>query len=383
MINAVLELHAAEDFQGRAVVFADGDRPQMDFAITADDRDLRAFLAKEHRVDRNRDFLRVDAGPEVHFAKRARQQASVPVGHIHFRQQGACHGIDCLRRAHDRALEFLAGQLRQGDPGFHSGLNGGRVILRDADVHAQRIDAGHVKQFFARGPADGAGVDQRAGIDVALGQHAGERRINVLEGFQLFQAPNVGVGRVEVGLGLLVSTGLLIGFLLRNRVGLAQADIAVGIDLGQVHLRHDLLPVGAGLHQLLVHLRGVDVGQQFALGDAAADVFVPAQQIAVGASVNRRLFVGLQRSRQHQFLVGLFRRGMDDGNRGNGFALGLVGQHVAVVHAHEHRDHAANDQQQQHKANQQQRLARWRRGKLRRRRYLRRLAFVVQDFGRI
>ena len=161
-------------------------------------------------------------------------------------------------------------------------------------------------------------------------------------------------------------------------------DITISIDLGQVHLGHDLLPVGADLHQLLVHLGRIDVGQQIALGDAAADVLVPAQQIAVGASVDRRLFVSLQAYLATPVPRQAFLR--------SGWMTATVGmdarsvslcQHMAVVDSHEHGDQAANDQQQQHKANQQQRLARRRRRKLGRRRYLRRLAFVVQDFGSV
>ncbi len=88
----------------------------------------------------------------------------------------------------------------------------------------------------------------------------------MLERFQLLEAPHRRVGRVEVRLGLLVPAGLLVRLLLRNRVRLAQAHIPICVDFCQVHLRHDLLPVGADLHQLLVHLRCIDVSQQFALG---------------------------------------------------------------------------------------------------------------------
>ena len=147
-------VHAAQNLQSGAVVVADRDRPQMDFAIAANHRHARAFLAEEHGVDRDGDLLRVDADAEVHLAERAGQQVPILVGHVHFRHQGARQGIDGLGRAHHRAFEFLSGELRQGDEGFHSVLDGRCVVLRNVDIHAQRIDAGDVEQLFACGPSD-------------------------------------------------------------------------------------------------------------------------------------------------------------------------------------------------------------------------------------
>ena len=186
-------------------------------------------------------------------------------------------------------------------------------------------------------------------------------RVDVLEAFELLQALDVGIGGGEIRHGLLIAAALRVGFLLRDRIGLAQGLIAVGIDLGQIHCGDDLLARGARLHQFLIDFRRVDVGQQLALLHAAANVLVPAQQVAVGAGVDRRLDVGLQRAGQHQFLVGLFRDGMNHGDGGNGVLLGLVGQDAAVVHAGEHGDDAGDEQHQQHDADKQQRFARRRR----------------------
>ena len=71
------------------------------------------------------------------------------------------------------AENFWPGKFLQGNSGLGSNLYIRRVRLRNAGVDAQRIDARHVKQFAA-GSA-GASVDERAGIDVAFGEHAGER----------------------------------------------------------------------------------------------------------------------------------------------------------------------------------------------------------------
>ena len=44
----------------------------------------------------------------------------------------------------------------------------------------------------------------------------------------------------------------------------------------------------------------------------AANVLIPAQQVSAGAGVDGRLFVGLQGCGKHEFLIGLFRNGMND-----------------------------------------------------------------------
>ena len=115
-----------------------------------------------------------------------------------------------------------------------------------------------------------------------------------LERLQLFKAANVRVRRCEVGLGLLVGARLCIGFLLGNRIRLAQVLPAVRGNLREIHLRRDLLPASARLGQLLIDFRSINIGEQLALFDVAANIFVPVQQISIGASVDGRLFVGLQ-----------------------------------------------------------------------------------------
>ena len=199
----------------------------------------------------------------------------------------------------------------------------------------------------------------------------------MLESFQILQALDVGVGRGQIGHGLLIAAALGVGFLLRDRIGLAQRLIAVGIDLGQIHRGHDLLARRPGLQQLLIDFRRIDIRQQLALRDVAADVLVPAQQIAVGAGVDRRLDISLQSARQHQFLVRLFGRGMDHGHRGHGVLLSGVGQHVAVVNPHQHGNTPAATSTSTNRANEHQRLARRSGRKLGRRRYLRRSVTVA------
>jgi len=79
-----------------------------------------------------------------------------------------------------------------------------------------------------------SGVDQRAGIHAALGNDAAERRINVLEGFQFFEAPHIGFRGSYVGdFGFLITDGV-IDFLLGDAVGLDQFLVTRCGDLGEI-----------------------------------------------------------------------------------------------------------------------------------------------------
>src|SRR5258708_35198446 len=135
--------------------------------------------------------------------------------------------------------------------------------MRNAAINLQGIDPRKVKKFAAG--SSGAGVDERARIDVAAGEHAGEWCVDILEALELFEAAYVGVSGGQVGLALLVCAGLLIGFLRGDGVGLAQVLPAVSADFSQLHLRNNLLPRGLGLVQFLIDLGSIDLRQQPAL----------------------------------------------------------------------------------------------------------------------
>ena len=68
----------------------------------------------------------------------------------------------------------------------------------------------------------------------------------------------------------------LVGFLVRNRIGLKQMLPARGRGCRQLEIRLGILQIGPGLLQLLVKLRGFNRGQKLAFSYACADVYVPA-----------------------------------------------------------------------------------------------------------
>ena len=138
---------------------------------------------------------------------------SIAVGNVNLGEQCAGGGINGIGGARHCAGKFLSGILIQQDVRAHAFTNGRRGALRHADVDAQRIDLGQIKQFFVLAIA--AGSDQRSGIHIAAGEHAGKGSVDVLEGFQLLKTAHVGVRSGKVGLCLAVGTGLLVGFLLR------------------------------------------------------------------------------------------------------------------------------------------------------------------------
>jgi hypothetical protein len=59
------------------------------------------------------------------------------------------------------------------------------------------------------------------------------------------------------------------------------------------------------LCELLIDFRRVNLGKNIALLDVAADVFVPLLEVAVGARIEWRLDVGLQRPREYHFGIGI------------------------------------------------------------------------------
>jgi hypothetical protein len=232
----------------------------------------------------------------LHLHEGAGQQRAVLVGHGHLDLHGAAGGVDGAGGARHLAGEGAAAQFGLRHDGLLPGLDQVRIGLRHVDVHAQRVGLRQQEQRLVA-------VDQVADVDVAAGDDAGERRHHALEVAQLLQALHVGVGAGQVGLGLREAAAALFQLLLRHGVALAQRLPALDRGLGQFQAGGGLVARGDGLRQLLVELGRLDLGQQLALLDAAADVLGPAAQVAAGARRHRRLHEALQRAGQRQRLA--------------------------------------------------------------------------------
>ena len=213
--------------------------------------------------------------------------------------------VDRRRGARHRAGERPAAQLRLRDDHLLPRPDELRVRLRHVDVDAQRIHLGQHEQRPA------ARIDQVADVDVAPRDDAGERRRDAREALQLAQPLDVGVGRGEVGRGLARAAAPLVELLLRDDVLLAQRFPALDRALRQRQARRRLLARRLRLRQLLVDLGRLDLGQQLALLDMAADVLGPALDVAGRARRQRRLLDALQRPRQGERLAGVV--GLGDG----------------------------------------------------------------------
>src|SRR5260370_15849135 len=178
----------------------------------------------------------------------------VLVGYVNLGQKSPRRRINGFCPPGHRAEKLLAGKFLQCHGSVDANLEKWCIGMRSAAISQQGIDARKVKQFAAG--SSGAGVDERARIDVAAGEHAGEWCVDILEALELFEAAYVGVSGGQVGLALLVCAGLLIGFLRGDGVSLAKVLPAVSTDFCQLHLRDELLPRGLGLVPFLINLGG-------------------------------------------------------------------------------------------------------------------------------
>ena len=73
---------------------------------------------------------------------------------------------------------------------------------------------------------------------------------------------------------------------------------ALGTDLRQLGIGLGNAEFGARLHQLLVEIRCVDFGEHLTGFDLAADIVLPALQIAGNARVDRRPDIGFKTARK-------------------------------------------------------------------------------------
>src|SRR5580693_8356001 len=98
--------------------------------------------------------------------------------YIDFDEQGARGGIDGSGGAHDFALKGAARHFAEGKSCRDAGEGGEGVSLGHVDVDAQNVFGGQMKELTT-GSISGAGIDQRADIDIAGGDDSIEGCVDV------------------------------------------------------------------------------------------------------------------------------------------------------------------------------------------------------------
>ena len=126
------------------------------------------------------------------------------------------------------------------------------------------------------GPDTAAGIDQRADVGVARGDHAVERPGDLLVAGQRFQPFDIGLAGFDGGLLVVEVGGALVDFLHRDEVRGEQRLAPRQRCFRQLRARLLADEIGPCLQQLLVEIRRLDLGDHVAGLDLGADVGVPA-----------------------------------------------------------------------------------------------------------
>jgi hypothetical protein len=84
----------------------------------------------------------------------------------------------------------------------------------------------------------------------------------------------------------------LVGFLVRNRIGLKQMLPARSRGCCQLEIRFGILQIGPCLLQLLVKFRSFNRGQKLAFFYACPDVYVPVLNVAARTRVDGSVIEG-------------------------------------------------------------------------------------------
>ncbi len=307
-----------------AVVAADGELLQMCCVIGVDDDNAEAFGAEEQSVDGNDEMFAGCFHSEMNLRVAAWKEFAGFVGHIDFGVESAAGEVDRVGGADDSTFEAAAGILHKFERRSEARANIWSVDFGHADVSADRIGLREIEKSLAC--ATVAGVDQISGIDVALREHAAEGRVDVLERFEFFEAADVGFGRGGCSFFRGVVADGVVDFLFGDAIGLDQFLKAVRCDFRKVFIRFRGAEVGFRLRELLIDFGCVDVGEEFAFFHTGADVVIPANEIAAGARVDRRVDVSLRRRREDEiFLAGRDGR-MNDLHVGHGHLFGFAGE---------------------------------------------------------
>src|SRR5208283_762571 len=243
--DPILGLEAVENFEAGAEIAADGERLQARTVIRANDHGAESFRAEEQRVHGNLQALRRDFYLKIDLRIAAGEQLRGFVGDVHFGEERSGGKIDGFGGAHDLALEFLTGELREYEIGADAGVDGSGISFGNVDVNADRIGLRQEEELL-RGAAI-ACIDEHTNVGVAARDDAAKGSFHALEGFQLFEAANIGFGGLnDSTFGGLVADGI-VHFLFGDAVSLQEFGVTGRGDIGEVHISLSGVQIGAGL----------------------------------------------------------------------------------------------------------------------------------------
>jgi len=166
-----------------------------------------------------------------------------------------------------------------------------------------------------------------APISVArAGDDAVEGRDQVFETFLGDQLFDGRLRRLDLGQIGVQGKSACVDVLLGDGIGAGQRLPALGADLRELGIGLGDAQGGARLHELLIEIGRVDFGEHVAGLHLAADVVLPAFQVARDARVDGRTDIGLQAPGQVQARMILHSARRHDGHGRRGLRLGQIMQ---------------------------------------------------------
>ena len=290
-------------------------------------------------------------------------ERAVRIGDVDLGQQRPAAGLQRARDSRDLAGKGPIRNLGDTDHRVDAGSKPESLILGDEHLGADHVRV-HQREHEGR-----SGRHQAAVVDVALCDHAVERRYDALVGFLLLEDSNLGFLGGNIGLShshcrllRLQGQAIVVALLKREPSLLDQIAVARIGDLGELaaclRLLQCRLVLGQrclGLRNLVVEFGGGDVRQQGAGLDPIADVDIALFDIAVGAREDiRRLKRRCRRGQgDGNFIVaGADRSHANVGNKGPALLRGGRDVELGLVMAPGTGSKAAHEQKQRDSAEQ-------------------------------
>ena len=256
---------------------------------------------------------------EAHAGITARHQfaACIVQRQLHARRPRG--HVDRLRGRLDGGRKAAARIFRHRQRSLGADPDRGHVVLGHVDIDPQLGDVGDHEH---RRPGAAAGIDQRADIGFARGDHAIERHRDLLVARQRFQPFDIGLTGIDGGLLVGEVGAALVDLLRRNEIRGDQRLAPRQRRFRQPRARLLAGEIGAGLQQLLIEVGRLDLGDHLARFDLGADIGAPALQVAADARKNWSARIGLQPARQIDGGIERPAAGQRDGNGRNRLVVG-------------------------------------------------------------